>query len=260
MANKLYEEESIRAIANTLRQNDPRISNGTFTVGEMPRAIESVVDYQYEAGDQAGYSRGYNNGHTVGLTEGAEKVKTEEARDDNDIYTIVEADNKNVEVTVTGGYYSQETVRNVNVESVYEAGHTEGYNEGYEEGLADGGGGSGGNSEVDEMMLLDEWHDWEGEPPFYSYYKYLYYEVSSLSSAPVVVSLENGNESKYLHVYIYAYLNGSAVGGNDEEAFYTVVLPPADEAHDWYSFDSLEINSPCFEVRVWGIRWSDDGV
>lgn len=331
MANKLYEESSIEAIAEKIRQFSTYNKNRTYVVGQMAQGVQDacqdqyqrgldsgftdgelsgankvkteearseanvthsvsktsatvtipsgyyaeevkkvlnvqdgdldlIVDTAYDDGLEAGYNNGYDSGFADGELSGVNKVKTEEARDYRNISYDVYV--KEVEVNVDAGYYPQETVVNVDVQSVYDEGHTEGYDngytEGYNDGLADGGGG--GSSDVDEMMLLDEWHAWEGEPPFYSYYKYLYYETSNLSSDPVVVSLENGNESKYLHVYIYAFLNGSGVGGNDEEAFYTVVLPPADEAHDWYSFDSLEINSPCFEVQVWGIRWSDDGV
>lgn len=69
MANKLYEEEDIRAIAEEIRQNDPRLDNSTFTVAEMPRAIESVADYQYEAGEYAGYQSGYSAGLAEGSNE-----------------------------------------------------------------------------------------------------------------------------------------------------------------------------------------------
>ena len=252
MANKLYEENSIKAIADTIRQLASN-KNRTYTVGQMPNAIVNACQYQYE------------NGQAAGFGEGKAYVKTTEARTGANITECVDVDSRSVDVDIESGYYATGVIRTIDVQPVYDAGYNEGYNDGhsdgYDDGLAGGGGGGGGSTDVDEMMLLEDYHEnWEGEPPFYSYYKYLYYETSNLSSDPVVVSLENGNESKYLHVYIYAFLNGSVVGGNDEEAFYTVVLPPADEAHDWYSFDSLEINSPCFEVRVWGIRWSDDGV
>ena len=113
---------------------------------------------------------------------------------------------------------------------------------------------SGSGSEVDDMMLLDEYHDWEGEPPFYSYRKWLDYGVSSLSSAPVVVSVDNYNPLKYLHVYVY--IEEMSVGDRYE----TIVLPPANAENEWYSFNSLEIDNPCYSVEIYGIRWSEDGV
>lgn len=123
------------------------------------------------------------------------------------------------------------------------------------EGIEAGGGsGNGGNSDVDEMMLLDEWHDWEGEPPFYSYRKWIDYSTSSLSSTPVVVSVENRHESKYFHVYVYADVM------NIGETYETIVLPPANEENEWYSFNSLEIEHPCYDLYIWGVRWSDDGI
>lgn len=247
MANKLYEENSIADIAEKIRLFSNNKSK-TYTVSQMANGVEGACQDQYE------------NGRDSGFDAGREYVKTTEARTASDVYTPVEVDARSVEVTVTQGYYATEVVKNVDVQDVYDAGHTEGYTEGYEEGLAAGGGGGDGSSDVDEMMLLDEWHDWEGEPPFYSYHKYLDYEISSLSSTPVIVSLGNNHEHKYLHVYVYAYINGNAVGLEDEERYYTVVLPPADEAHDWYGFNSLEIEVPCYDVRIWGIRWSDDGV
>ena len=51
MANKLYEEESIQAIADSIRQNAPNSTSGnTYTVEEMPQGVKAVYDEGYENG------------------------------------------------------------------------------------------------------------------------------------------------------------------------------------------------------------------
>lgn len=180
MANKLYEENSIIAIAEKIRQFSFNKSK-TFTVSQMPDGIESACQDNYEKGQDSGF--------IAGELSGAEKVKTEEARtvqdsiydydsltitvpkgyyantedlvvdtfydkgvDDvkqgeartgADVSTIVEVPNRSVEVSVTGGYYANETVVNVDVQNVYTDGFTkgskQGYDYGYEDGLAAGG-------------------------------------------------------------------------------------------------------------------------
>ena len=189
----------------------------------------------------------YNQGHE----DGQQYIKEMEARDERHIVADVDADNALINIDVIPGYYNEEVNMQVDLEPVYEAG--------YEDGLAAGGGG-GGSSDVDEMLYLgedrhDEYMQWGDETPFYSHLKWLDYEISSLSSAPVVISLGNNHETKYLHVYVWVYTMNP-----EEERFETVVVPPADEAHGWYGFNSLEIEIPCHDVRIEGIRWSDDGV
>ena len=131
MANKLYEESSIEAIAEKIRQFSTYNKNRTYVVGQMAQGVQDACQDQYE--------KGLDLGFTDGELSGVNKVKTEEARTGDDVVTIVEVLNRNVEVTVDAGYYSQETVVNVDVQNVYDEGHTEGYNEGYNDGLADGG-------------------------------------------------------------------------------------------------------------------------
>lgn len=51
MANKLYEENDIQAIADSIRRNAPNSTNGsTFSVGEMAQAVDVVYEEGYENG------------------------------------------------------------------------------------------------------------------------------------------------------------------------------------------------------------------
>lgn len=60
MANKLYEEESIQAIADAIRTNAPNSTGGnTYTVEEMPQGVGDV------------YSEGYNDGLAAGGSSGS---------------------------------------------------------------------------------------------------------------------------------------------------------------------------------------------
>lgn len=55
MANKLYEEESIKAIADAIRANAPESAGDTtYTVAEMPDGIATVYNEGYNAGMAAG--------------------------------------------------------------------------------------------------------------------------------------------------------------------------------------------------------------
>ena len=142
MANKLYEEESIRAIADAIRASAPGLAgNHTFTVEQMADAINySVCDEQYEKGNRAGYDRG--------LTQGIEKVKTEEARTAADLIFDGHTP-KSFNITVPAGYYAKDAKREVDTEYSYDVGYDDGWQEGYDEGYADGlseGGGSSGDS------------------------------------------------------------------------------------------------------------------
>lgn len=258
MANKLYEENSIRAIADRLRRFAPY---STYTVSQMADGVEGACQAQYEMGRDSGFAEGE--------LSGVNKVKTEEARTGADVVTIVEVPNRNVEVSVTGGYYANETVVNVDVQPVYydgynlgyDDGHSDGYDDGFAAGVESGGGGGGGeSSDVDEMIFLgedrhDEYMQWGDETPFYSLYKWVNYDISTLSSSPVIVTAINNHETKYMHLYIYAYTTN-----DDEELYETLVIPPSNEENGWWSTNSLEIEYPCYDVRIWGIRWSDDGV
>lgn len=63
MANKLYEEESIQAIADAIRTNAPESTGDTtYTVAEMPEGIAAV------------YSEGYSDGYNASGNTGGESV------------------------------------------------------------------------------------------------------------------------------------------------------------------------------------------
>ena len=67
MANKLYEEENIRAIADAIRSNAPELAgNNTYTVEEMPAGIATVYSEGYADGLSAG--GGNSTSESVGLS------------------------------------------------------------------------------------------------------------------------------------------------------------------------------------------------
>lgn len=66
MADKLYEEESIQAIADAIRRNAPNSTGGdTFTVAEMPQGVDAV----YSEGYTLGKSEGGNGGVKIPTLE-----------------------------------------------------------------------------------------------------------------------------------------------------------------------------------------------
>jgi hypothetical protein len=135
MANKLYDEESIRAIADAIRQSAPGLAgNRTFTVEQMADAItHEVCDERFDYGYDIGYDRG------------AEHLKAEEARTSSDVthsVTKIAAT-----VTIPSGYYAKEVKRVLDVQdgdldpitdAAYDEGLEVGYARGYEEGKAEG--------------------------------------------------------------------------------------------------------------------------
>lgn len=68
MAQQLYEEKKIRAIATKIRSLAPILGNSTFTTAEMPDAIERV----YEEGKRKGKTEGYGSGYNEGVIRGKE--------------------------------------------------------------------------------------------------------------------------------------------------------------------------------------------
>lgn len=76
MAKKLYEEENIRAIANKIRQFAWNKS-ATYTTKEMPGAIESACQNEYEDGYSNGWDLGWDDGWQEGFEEGYHQGKAE---------------------------------------------------------------------------------------------------------------------------------------------------------------------------------------
>ena len=71
MALGIYEEEDIRAIAKSIRNN---LGNDTkYTTEQMPDAINEMQVYAYNSG----HNEGYTEGKTDGLAEGIEQGKAE---------------------------------------------------------------------------------------------------------------------------------------------------------------------------------------
>ena len=152
MANKLYEEESIRDIANKIRLVTNQYSK-RFTVARMANAIQDVFDIGYERGELIGA----NNGYAEGLVDGAGKVKTDEARTEDDIGLSVSE--ISVGITIPSGYYADTIekvldVQNGDLDPITDAAYDEGLEVGYQNGYNDGinaGGGGGSPSTVWEI-------------------------------------------------------------------------------------------------------------
>ena len=72
MANKMYEEESIQAIAKKIKSLAPLLRDGAFTVAEMSRGIDRVFEEGERKGRNEGYGSGYNSGFLRGKNEGYE--------------------------------------------------------------------------------------------------------------------------------------------------------------------------------------------
>lgn len=178
MAKQLYEKEKIDAIAAKIRKLVPTLYKARFTTEEMPAAVERVYEEGKTEGQTAGYNSGYSTGYIDGLTrgnkngydqgyyegysvgsleanrdyddghhagyqkglaEGIEKVKTEEAKTNEDI--VVQVDEVSVTVTTPSGYYAEESKRVISgaeldpiTNRVYDEGHYDGYNDGLVEG------------------------------------------------------------------------------------------------------------------------------
>lgn len=116
MANKLYEEESIRAIADAIRQSAPGLAgNRTFKVEEMADAISyNVCDEQYDTG----YRKGYDSG--------TENVKTTEAKDNSNVRLNFNVPNTSVVVTAPSGYYADGINKEIDADPIYDKGFDEG--------------------------------------------------------------------------------------------------------------------------------------
>lgn len=68
MALGIYEEEDIRAIAKSIRNN---LGDDTkYTTEQMPDAINEMQVYAYNSGHSEGYDEGRNDGYTEGKTDG----------------------------------------------------------------------------------------------------------------------------------------------------------------------------------------------
>lgn len=139
MSNKLYEEEDIRRIANSIRANAPRwVGQRTFLLDEMPSGIDDV------------YMEGYENGYN-------DITQHPNTSDDVDM----EVSETSVTVTVSSGYYADEVKKILSedtgaldpiIDKAYDEGLEAGYQQGYEDGKNAGGGGG---KTITKWLLID---------------------------------------------------------------------------------------------------------
>lgn len=240
MAKKLYEETNIANIANQIRNTTGQYAKN-FTVARMANAVKDVYDIGYENGEL----KGSNEGYEAGLVDGAEKVKTEEARDNRNIAYDVYS--KEVEVNVEAGYYPQEAVVKVDVTSVYNEGYNKGYSDGYDDGLADGGGG-GGDPLLEEMLIATDENYRDDGLTFYSVLKWLNIYNTSLSSAPVTITIMNNHPTVWIMAFIRV-----ADGYGDVHNYDMTIAPDQGE-------NSIEVDFAVSHFEVEGIRWFERGV
>lgn len=128
MAKKLYEEENVREIANTIRDLTGD-SETKYKLVNMPQGMSNV------------FAAGHKEGYDIGLDEGADKLKRDEARTVDAItYSVSTSD---VTITVPSGYYANtenkvldelDTLKNAE----YDAGLEDGYNRGFADGDREG--------------------------------------------------------------------------------------------------------------------------
>ena len=72
MGKKLYEEENIRAIAEKIRELNPKTGVFPYKVADMPFGIELACQESQMSGHDEGYSEGYSVGKAAGYWEGAD--------------------------------------------------------------------------------------------------------------------------------------------------------------------------------------------
>lgn len=116
MAEYIIQSETLEEIGNQIRSRTGRTD--LLSPTEMASHVQLV------------YAKGYTNGK--------ENLKKEEARTWEDVSTYLDLDSKIVEVDLSSGYYAGDTLVTVDVQEVYDAGHTEGYTEGAVDGYLDG--------------------------------------------------------------------------------------------------------------------------
>ena len=171
-------------------ESDITVNGATVNVpsGYYSKPAEKTVDTQpfydegYSAGQTSGYTEGYSKctedmqddlqaKYDDGIDVGKATIKTEEARDESDVVAQVWASDKNVEVRVTAGYYAEETIVNVDVTEVYEAGLT---------------AGSGSSEDLEALGALCDWM------------------VTTDSTSIATVTVCNYHPTYYLHCHIWA--------------------------------------------------------
>ena len=294
MANKLYEVEDVRRIANAIRANAPNIvGRRDFSLSEMPSGIDDVYMEGYENGLDKGYDDGYIDGYDDGYEVGFEAGSAGGVVNPTTVWEIVDTpDLTNLPTTVASSLIANFNSAGIDYVGIYKSTnkltkkstlnylksdnsstvvYTEGSgwsNEAYRtvtfpeeitvEALlswldAEGnailiGNGEVNESEIEEMLVSgDESYDDEGKQ-FYSVYKWLYVYNSSLSSAPVTITVMNNHPTLWIHAYIRVF----DTAGN---AYHFTLPIEYDQGEN-----SIEVHFPVSHFEVEGIRWSRRGI
>lgn len=237
MTKKLYEERKIEAIADKIRYLVPNLYKAQFDTAEMPDGIERVYEegkskgrtegynsgygtgYSegytrgnktgYDKGYQEGYSEanlnntggyddGYHEGYKKGLTQGAEKVKTEEARTADDL-EFERLGTYDLGLTVPSGYYGDGVTKIIDVEPYYDEGYDKGLAEGIEKVKTEEARTANDITQQDNIVFVPSGYyaeDTDMEINTDQYYDQGY-EAGFTAGAESVGSYEDGNGVKY---------------------------------------------------------------
>ena len=241
MAKKLYEEENIRYIAETIR--DMTGESRTYTTAEMAGGVETVHAIAYE----------------TGLKDGAESITVGQLNTIDDIR--VDVDESSVNINVPSGYYAEEIMLSPNVDPIYDKG--------YDDGLAIGGGGSTLEQDVliDQsigiplIIDLNEYSNWyvdywesqfafpaDTDEVFGQYGRFFVdlveYELSDPYSNPVTVTFYNYTN---LSARVAYSISDNAV---QEYWYWGVVIPPNESVSQ--TFESEASRGSDWRIRIIG--------
>lgn len=269
MAKKLYEEENVREIANTIRDLTGD-SETKYKLVNMPQGLSNV------------FAAGHTEGYGTGLNDGANKLKQDEARTVADVkYTVTTTD---VTITVPSGYYANtenkvldelDSLKDAQYDTGYDDGYNDGYADGYDEGLSEGSGGGIGDVEfaplieqanniqsIIDLNDIDPWISDEFQRRYafpidtfgqvgYRFFDIVEYETSDPRSCPITVTFYNYNPRLTAHV-VYTISDNAM-----KEYWYSIIdISPEESVSE--SFDSESSRGSDWVMEIIGAYFTYD--
>lgn len=288
MANKLYEENDVWRIANSIRRNAPRlVGERTMLLSEMPSGIDDVYMEGYENGwssitdnpnesdsittevDETSVkvtvAEGYYESNIVkvltvengDLDAILDYFVDENTRDATNIHSDISVENQNVRVTVESGYYTEDTIVDIDVSDV--------------------AGSGGGIGDVDFAPLIeqanniqsiidlndiDPWISDEFQRRYvfptdifgqlgFQFPDIIEYETSDPRSCPITVTFYNYNP--HLTAHVAYHISDNAM----QEYWYSVVdISPEESVSE--SFDSDSSRGSDWVMEIIGAYFTYD--
>lgn len=265
MAEYLIQGETLEAIADVIRDLT-EAPDEKYDPVNMPQGIVNV------------FAAGHTEGYGKGLNDGAEKLKQDEARTEEDIgSTVTET---SVGITVASGYYAEETVVELDVQRgdldpIVDAVYDRGYSDGYDKGLSEGGGGGIGDvhfaplieqanniQSIIDLNDIDPWISDEFQRRYafpidtfgqvgYRFFDIVEYETSDPRSCPITVTFYNYNP--HLTAHVAYHISDNAM----QEYWYSVVdIPPEESVSE--SFDSESSRGSDWVMEIIGAYFTYD--